>query len=189
MTNLKTNELQILNNAIKKIEKKKGKKLVTSDKIKEIIEIVENFIIKKKLICYGGTAINNILPDKDQFYKNNIDLPDYDFFSINALNDAKELANIYFKDNYQEVEAKAGLHPGTFKVFVNFKAIADITQLDTTIFKLLKNDSIVKNKIHYAPPNFLRMSMYSELSRPDGDVSRWEKVLKRLILLNNYNFY
>ena len=31
------------------------------------------------------------------------------------------------------------------------------------------------------------MGMYLELSRPDGDVSRWEKVLKRLILLNkNY---
>ena len=32
------------------------------------------------------------------------------------------------------------------------------------------------------PPNYLRMAMYLELSRPDGDVSRWEKVLKRLTL-------
>ena len=28
------------------------------------------------------------------------------------------------------------------------------------------------------------MAMYLELSRPKGDVSRWEKVLKRLTLLN-----
>ena len=28
------------------------------------------------------------------------------------------------------------------------------------------------------------MNMYLELSRPQGDVSRWEKVLKRLTLLN-----
>ena len=28
--------------------------------------------------------------------------------------------------------------------------------------------------------------MYLELSRPDGDVSRWEKVLKRLTLLNKH---
>jgi hypothetical protein len=41
--------------------------------------------------------------------------------------------------------------------------------------------------ILYAPANLLRMGMYLELSRPDGDVSRWEKVLKRLTLLNkNY---
>ena len=30
------------------------------------------------------------------------------------------------------------------------------------------------------------MSMYLELSRPKGDVGRWEKVLKRLILLNKH---
>jgi hypothetical protein len=187
MTNIKKDEIKILNNAIKKIEKKKGKKLVQLDENKKIIDIVEKFIIKKKLICYGGTAINNILPNKDQFYDKNIEFPDYDFFSTNALDDAKELADIYFKANYLEVEAKAGIHEGTFKVFVNFKAVADITQLDNSIFKMLKNDSIIKNKIYYAPPNFLRMSMYLELSRPDGDVSRWEKVLKRLILLNkNY---
>ena len=28
--------------------------------------------------------------------------------------------------------------------------------------------------------------MYLELSRPNGDVSRWEKVMKRLTLLNKY---
>jgi len=30
------------------------------------------------------------------------------------------------------------------------------------------------------------MAMYLELSRPDGDISRWEKVLKRLTLLNKH---
>ena len=103
------------------------------------------------------------------------------------MNDAKELADIYYKNNYQEVEAKAGMHAGTFKVFVNFIPVADITQLDSTIFKNLKKDSLVRENIFYAPPDYLRMSMYLELSRPDGDVSRWEKVLKRLLLLNkNY---
>jgi hypothetical protein len=33
----------------------------------------------------------------------------------------------------------------------------------------------------------LRMSMFLELSRPAGDVSRWEKVLKRLTLLNKHH--
>jgi hypothetical protein len=187
MSNSKNNELKILTNAIKAIEKKKGKRLVQSEENKKIINILEKFLAKKKLICYGGTAINNILPSKDQFYNKNVELPDYDFFSTNALTDAKELADIYFKENYEEVEAKSGVHPGTFKVFVNFKAIADVTQLDNNIFKTIKNDAIVKDNIYYAPPDFLRMSMYLELSRPDGDVSRWEKVLKRLILLNkNY---
>jgi hypothetical protein len=41
--------------------------------------------------------------------------------------------------------------------------------------------------ILYAPPNLLRMGMYLELSRPEGDVSRWEKVSKRLALLNKHH--
>jgi hypothetical protein len=110
----KKNEIDILNNAIKKIEKKKGKKLVQLDENKKMIDIIEKFLIKKKLICYGGTAINNILPEKDQFYSKNTELPDYDFFSKNALDDAKELADIYYKANFQEVEAKAGLHVGFY---------------------------------------------------------------------------
>ena len=180
-------ELNILNNAIKKIEKIKGKKLVESEDIKNIMNIVEEFIKKKKLICYGGTAINNILPIKEQFYNKKIELPDYDFFSKNALDDAKELADIFYNNNYNDVEAKAGIHSGTFKVFVNFKAVADITDLDSSIFNNLLKNTIKIDNINYAPPNYLRMSMYLELSRPDGDISRWEKVLQRLILLNkNY---
>lgn len=55
------------------------------------------------------------------------------------------------------------------------------------IYNVLKKESIRVAGILYAPPNFLRMSMYLELSRPIGDTSRWEKVLKRLLILNkNY---
>jgi len=50
----------------------------------------------------------------------------------------------------------------------------------------LYKESITVDGIKYTPPNYLRMSMYLELSRPDGDVGRWEKVLKRLTLLNKH---
>jgi hypothetical protein len=66
-------------------------------------------------------------------------------------------------------------------------AVADITHLPKEIYNAVKQDSLSVAGIFYAPPNFLRMSMYLELSRPAGDISRWEKVLKRLALLNkNY---
>jgi hypothetical protein len=180
-------ELAILRMALDKAEEKIGKRIIQSDEIKQIIQIVEEFIKKKKLICYGGTAINNILPENDQFYNKEIDLPDYDFFSFNALLDAKALADIYFKAGFTDVSAKSGQHHGTYKVYVNFMPIADITQLDKPIFQSLKNDELVVDGMSYAPVNFLRMAMYLELSRPDGDIGRWEKVLKRLALLNkNY---
>jgi hypothetical protein len=180
-------QLEILRNAVELAEKKAGQKQVNSPQVKKIIEIVETFLRRKKCVCYGGTAINNLLPEEDQFYNKNIELPDYDFFSPNAVKDAIELADIYHAQGYKDVEAKAGQHFGTYKVFVNFLPVADITQLNSQLFNHLFKDSIKVDGIHYSPPNFLRMSMYLELSRPEGDVSRWEKVFKRLQLLNkNY---
>lgn len=180
-------ELAIVRMAVDNAEEKIGRRVVNSEDIQKLIKIVEDFIKKKNLICYGGTAINNILPIEDQFYNKDVEIPDYDFFSFNALKDAKELADVYFKEGFTDVEAKSGQHHGTYKVFVNFMPIADITYLDKGIYNSLKKDAIRVAGILYTPPNFLRMSMYLELSRPAGDTSRWEKVLKRLTLLNkNY---
>jgi hypothetical protein len=180
-------ELAILRAAVDLAEEKQGAKMANSGDIKHIISIVENFIKRKKLICYGGTAINNILPKQDQFYNKESEIPDYDFYTSNALNDAKELVDIYIKEGFEEVEAKSGQHHGTYKVFVNFIPVADISYIPKDLFNAIKKESIMVAGILYAPPNLLRMGMYLELSRPAGDVSRWEKVLKRLVLLNkNY---
>lgn len=177
-------ELAILRNAVDLNEHEAKRMEVNNPVISHITRILEQFLRKKKLICYGGTAINNILPRSKQFYDKSIEIPDYDFYSDAALDDSKELADIYLKAGYVEVEAKSGVHFGTYKVFVNFIPIADITHLDTSILSSIKKESIMIDKILYAPPNFLRMNMYLELSRPAGDVSRWEKVFKRLSLLN-----
>lgn len=180
-------ELSILRMAVDKAEEKMKKRVVHSEEVQRIIDIVEDFIRQNKLICYGGTAINNILPEQDRFYNKDVEIPDYDFFSVNAMEDAKKLADIYYKKGFIDVEAKAGQHHGTYKVYVNYIPVADITYIPKQIFDALLQDAIKIDKIHYAPPNFLRMSMYLELSRPAGDTSRWEKVLKRLSLLNkNY---
>ena len=177
-------ELAILRKNIDEADTVRGHDMVQSTDTKKMIRLVEAFIASKKLICYGGTAINNILPKTDRFYDDAITVPDYDFFSPNALSDARELADVYHKNGFEIVEAKSGTHHGTYKVFVKYTPIADITHMDPGLFARLKKTAIVRDKIAYAPPNFLRMSMYLELSRPKGDVSRWEKVLKRMILLN-----
>ena len=179
-------ELAILRHAVDESDEKKSKRLANAAEITQMIEVVENFLRKKGLICYGGTAINNILPKQAQFYNRDLEVPDYDFYSPNAMDDAKELADVFHAAGFHEIEAKAGVHYGTFKVFVNFIPIADITLLHPVIFKSMSKEAIKIDGILYSPPNFLRMNMYLELSRPEGDVSRWEKILKRLTLLNEY---
>ena len=180
-------EQVLVKRAVENIEAKIGAKKTNDPKMKDIIATVERFIKKHELVCYGGTAINNILPEEVQFYNKKTEIPDYDFYSANALEHAKELADEFYENGFSEVEAKSGMHHGTYKVFVNFVGIADITQLDPTLFKNIRADAIKVDGILYAPPNLLRMGMYLELSRPEGDVSRWEKVSKRLALLNKYH--
>jgi len=179
-------ELAILRKAVDEGEKKQGENVAKNEDVKKIIGILENFLKMKRVICYGGTAINNILPKDDQFYNKEIEVPDYDFYSNSAMDHAIELADIYSDNGYTEVEAKAGVHHGTYKVYVNFLPIADITQLHSMIFDELYSASIKIAGIRYASPDFLRMGMFLELSRPNGDVSRWEKVHKRLVLLNKH---
>ena len=180
-------ELAILRAAVDNAEEQQGRKTVNSPEMKNIISIVENFLRKKQLICYGGTSINSVLPKQDQFYNKDLEIPDYDFYSFDALNDAKELVDIYVSTGFQEVEAKSGQHHGTYKVYVNFIPVADITQIPKELFNAIKKEAIKVTGILHSPANLLRMNMFLELSRPAGDTSRWEKVLKRLTLLNkNY---
>jgi hypothetical protein len=67
---------------------------------------------------------------------------------------------------------------------VNYRPAADITFMPPELYGRLATDAVLIDGIRYASPDYLRMNMYLELSRPAGDVSRWEKVYKRLLLLN-----
>jgi hypothetical protein len=187
--NTQTNEereLEILDIAVKKAKQKTGLRTMLNSDMSKIINILERFLRNKKLVCYGGVAINNILPENEQFYDFRWETPDYDFFSPSALNDAKKLADIFHKSGYKNVNAKAGVHVGTYKIFVENFQIADITTMDKKIFNKIRETAIKKKGILYAPVNLLRMMSYTELSRPEGDVERWHKVLTRLSLLNKY---
>jgi hypothetical protein len=148
------------------------------------LAVVKNFLKTHPVLCYGGTAINNLLPKEDQFYNPEEDVPDYDFFSKTPQAHSVMIANQLRAKGITSVEVKPGMHLGTFKVFADFTGVADITQLDDEIFDRLWEQAETRAGIHYVPVNFLRMSMYLELSRPHGDVSRWEKVYSRLQLLN-----
>ncbi len=150
------------------------------------LSVLEDFLRKRRRICYGGQAINAYLPKKYQFYTEN-DLPDYDFFSPTQDADIDDLIAVFYEKGFKEIAVRLSVHGGTKKVYVNYTAIADITQIDPYVFKKLSEKARAFNGIYYADPDFLRMMMYLEISRPAGEVGRWEKVYERLLLLNTFN--
>jgi hypothetical protein len=176
--------MEDIQNIVLELEDENNRIIASDPGIQKSMSLVEAFLKTHPVMCYGGTAINNLLPVKDRFYNPETDVPDYDFFSKTPQEHSVILSNQLIKSGLKNVEVKPGMHIGTFKVFADFTAVADITHLTEEVFDRLWEDSLVREGIHYVNPNFLRMSMYLELSRPKGDVSRWEKVYKRLQLLN-----
>jgi hypothetical protein len=150
------------------------------------ISVVESFLRKQNRLCYGGQAINAHLPSKYKFYDPNTNVPDYDFFTPNQEDDIVQLVKELRKSGFTEVSVRDGMHEGTVKVYVNFIPVADITQIDASVYELLYKNRAVFDGISYLDVNTLRMLMYLELSRPKGEVSRWEKVYERLLLLNTF---
>lgn len=159
----------------------------TDTEARKIVEVMEDFLRVKGRVVYGGAAINAHMPAEHKFYDPTVNLPDYDFLTPDPLQDCADLIVSFQEEGFTDVEAKFGIHEGTYKVFVNFRAAADITFIPEELFSRLATDSVLLEGIRYASPDYLRMNMYLELSRPAGDISRWEKIYKRLLLLNEFH--
>ena len=151
------------------------------------IEIVEHFLRKRHRLCYGGQAINAHLPKKHKIYNPQLSIPDYDFFTPDQKADIEELSKDLVKAGFEEVSAREGMHEGTKKLYVNFIPVADLTSLDERVYNLLSEKAYKSNGISYMDANTLRMLMYLELSRPKGEVERWEKVFERLLMINTFS--
>jgi hypothetical protein len=184
----KTSDLSHITKVINKKAKEQGS--MVSLERQRIVEIIQQFVAKKNLIIYGGIALNHIVSDKDKFYEKT-DYPDYDCLSYNAKKHAKELADILYQSGFEYTEVKDALHIGTYKIFVNFVAVADITQVTEKFFlemlKLSKEErpklKYLKTESNIAPTYLLKHFLLKELARPEGSLYRWKKVYQRMTLL------
>ena len=105
--------------------------------ILKAISVVERFLRRKRRVCYGGQAINALLPKARQFYDERYTIPDYDFFSPTVRADVDELIVDLEKEGF-DVSKKIGVHEGTMKIYVNFVPVADCSELHPMLFKILQ---------------------------------------------------
>jgi hypothetical protein len=128
--------------------------------------------------------MNAILPKDKRFYNPEMDLPDYDFFTPNSAEDIQDLVKELKNKGFKDVHHRLGIHEGTSKIFVNFVAVADITDISKEVYGIFLRRAVKREGMYYTDPDILRMMMYLEISRPKGMVSRWDKVFERLQLIN-----
>lgn len=168
------------------IEKKKlGIFEPTRDELLAANDIVLQFIKDNKRKVYGGTAQNALIVAKnpeDGFYKDNI--ADLDMYSPDPIVDMKKLANIFFDKGNKFVEGSEGLHEETYKVFVNFANVADLSYVPKNIYYRIPFIEI--DGIQYVHPSFIMIDLYRMLTEVYFSSFRWEKVFPRIYKLQKY---
>ena len=152
-----------------------------------LLELVKKFIIRKKLILFGGMSIDYALRLKgEQIYKD-YDINDYDVYSSNYITDAEELIGELSLLGYKNVSAIRAMHAQTIRVRCDHIYILDLGYVPDSVLKkipILKYDGI-----SFVDPIFQYMDMHLSLSFPYGDIPmenithRWAKDIKRYNIL------
>ena len=152
------------------------------NEIAPIMKHVKNFFKTKKIVIYGGTAMNMYLDKKDQFY-NDLDIPDYDGFHYNAEENSVTLLKSLKKMQYDFLIVRYAIHDGTYKISWAFKDIADVTQMNIKEYNRILKTSVIIDGMYVCNINLLKANAYIELAMPKSSLFRWSKVYKRLQLL------
>ena len=179
--------MTICNEHIKKLSKnyEQNEKLYLKNNknSKKLFNLLIKFIKLNKLILYGGTAINIYLPDNKKIY-NDIDIPDYDLYTNNAIKTGKKLINLISQHNFKYVQMRQSLfNIKTFKIFVENIPLCDITEVSNIDYNIYLSTSNKIQNLNILNQHLLIYNMLIELSQPNLSYYRWEKVYNRYIRL------
>jgi hypothetical protein len=178
-------QVERLKHVVDQAQKRVDFTIANDPDVAKAIQTVERFLRKKRRVCYGGQAINALLPKGRKFYNEKYTIPDYDFFSPEMEADVEELIKLLETEGFTDISKKLSVHDGTIKVYVNYIPVADCSEMNPEMFRIIQRRAKVVSGIFYCDADLLRMMMYLELSRPRGEVERWTKVFDRLTLLNH----
>lgn len=167
------------------------KLLVTIHNKNDISTIVLNYIKQKKMILYGGLAIDILVRSKSKgrewVYNKETDVPDYDVYSRNYEKDSIVLANMLRdKYKYKKIRIGGGMLASTKKIWVELSplSVIDISQMRDDYDNL---DPTLHDGILVASPQYLKIDQYQNLSTNlFVDFYRFEKVFSRVLLLEKY---
>jgi len=143
-----------------------------------LFELLINFLKKRDILMYGGSAINEVL--KKKIYKK-YELPDIDIYCYESSNFIKDIIQYYKSNDIIIISAKEALHENTFKLYTEGIQILDITNVSKDDFANLKKNSIQTSLgIRSVSINLLKYSIHA-LSSQSYDAFRWSKVYPRML--------
>ncbi|WEG42116.1 BA71V-C475L [African swine fever virus] len=166
------------------------KREANAAEIEAALEVVREFIIKKKLILYGGIAIDYALHLKGSSIYPEGERPDFDMFSPNHVEDAYELADLLYEKGFKQVGTVRAIHVQTMRVRTDFVWVADLSYMPSNIFDTIPTLTYKNLKIIH--PDYQRAGLHLAFcfpfdNPPREDVfSRFKKDLQRYNLIEKY---
>ena len=174
----------------------------TLTEMSKVYNAIKKYIIKNKKVVYGGFAQNLLITKKnplDYFYSeingayfNWPDIADIEFYSPTPIKDMIEITEELHSLGFKHIEGQEGVHPETFKIFVNLINYCDISYMPDNIYNNIP--TIIIDGIICAEPNFMLIDAYRVLTDPltsywrlDKSIKRFQKILKYYPLNQSLN--
>jgi hypothetical protein len=184
-------DLDIINKNLNKIESDARMKYLknyepTLDEINSIYDVIKNYIRENNLIVYGGYAQNKLIEKKnkdDVFYEEH-DIPDIEFYSPDPLKDLINLCDLLHSKNFKHVEGSEGVHPETYKIFVNFVNYTDFSYMPKNIFETCP--TITLEGMRMTHPHFMIIDSMRVYVDPMTSYFRLNKTFSRFSRLSYY---
>ena len=153
---------------------------------KEYEKIILDYCKQYKRKVYGGFAQNELIKKinpSDAFY-DDTNMKDIDIYSPEPIEDLIRLANIFLDKGYKNIEAKEAAHIETYKLFVEFDNVLDVSYVPNNVYHRMPFVEI--DGIHFMSAHFTMIDMFRMFTDPYGSGDfRWPK-FERFALLQKY---
>lgn len=147
-----------------------------------------DFIIERKRTVYGGYALHQLIVDgskgKDRIY-HDLAFPDIEFYTSELKDDARDLAD-RLAEKYKHVSAEEGMHPGTFKIFVEFQDFCDISYLPKMFLDTIPTMKTSRG-FSVITPEFAMIDIFRVYVYPVNNYYRLTKSFRRSNKLLKYH--
>lgn len=181
-------DFDIINNNVKKIQDE-ARRYAINNKIEpkqeeyiRIKNIILNFVRDKQRIIYGGYCwdllVKDKTPDDGIYSKDFIEMPDVEFYSPNPIKDLIDLCDLLYSKNCKYVEGKSAQHHETYKVFVEYINVVDISYMPKILFNKMQTKNYSGVKICH--PNFITIDFLRMFNDPINSYWRLSKHLPRI---------
>jgi hypothetical protein len=165
----------------------------TLNEITKVYNVIINYLKENKKIVYGGFAQNMLIKNKnpkDSFYKeidgvfyNWPDVADIEFYSTDPIEDVVKLTEKLYTYKFKHIIGKEGVHPETYKIFVNLINYCDISYMAPNIYDNLPIINV--DGILCCEPHFMMCDAYRVMTDPltsywrlDKSINRFQKIIK-----------